>query len=138
MLDREATINRAKFIQNEKNLRIDNKNLIEIIRKQDSIIKSLSLKNIEGLKNISNLNQTISNLSTDIHRLSGLQLKYEEKKKEKPKMYFSTGINYVPSSEKYIPNVGIMFLGSKLGAGITTGLINSDPYIGGKIIISIF
>jgi len=138
LLDKQATIDKAKFVENERKLRKDNAQLLEIIRKQDSTIAKITNDNIVALKTIQKQNDRIFELSKDVLRLSDLQLGYEEKKTKQPRLYAFGGLDYYQENELYLPNIGLAYLSGKIGFGANVGLIDKNMYYGGKIFISIF
>lgn len=137
-LDKEATIDKASIIKNAERLQEDNLELIEIVRKQDSIISSMAQRNIQRLNEIQKQNERIFELSGDLQRLTNRQLDYEEKKTKAPKLYAVGGLDYVNREEIFMPNVGVSYLSGKIGFGANIGLINTDLYYGGRVYISIF
>ena len=138
VLDKEATIDKAKFVENEKKLRVDNLNLLEIIRKQDSTISSITKENISALETIQDQNNRIFDLSKDISRLSEYRQEITEEKTKQSSLYIVGGLDYIQKNEQYNPNIGLAFLPGKIGFGVNTGLISGDIYLGGKIYINIF
>ena len=138
VLDREATIDKAKFIENERKLRLDNAELLNIIRKQDSVISKITNDNISSLKTIQEQNNRIFALSGDILRLSDLQLSHEEKKTGVNKSYFYCGLDYNKENGLYMPNIGISYLFNKIGIGANLNILNENVFYGGKLFISIF
>lgn len=137
VLDKEATIDKAKFIENEKRLRIENKKQLETIRKQDSIIQSLTKENVTALKRIEERNKQIGKLTQQIIKLGELQLRFEEKKKKPKSLFVKFSIDYLPSTKNYLPSTGVVFLGKKIGYGANLGLFDNNIYYGGSIFINL-
>lgn len=138
VLDKEATIDKAKFVENERKLRKDNAQLLETIRKQDSIIDKITNDNILALQQIQKQNARIFDLSNDVLRLSDLQLGFEERKTKEPRLYGFGGLDYLKENEVYLPNIGLAYLSGKIGFGANIGLFDKNVYFGGNIFISIF
>lgn len=88
-LDKEKAIDVAKIIKNEERLREVNAELLEIIRKQDSTIQSITERNIKGLESIHSQNQIIGSLTSNIDKLAKSQLELEEKKNKTGKLFLS-------------------------------------------------
>lgn len=137
-LSKDKTIDVAKVIKNEQRLKEQNQELIETIRRQDSIIQGLANKNLAGLETIKQQNAQIFKLSQDVQRLTNLQLDYEEKKKEQPRLFFKAKTDYLPEVKQYIPGIGLNYFGKKFGIGISAGLFDKQALYGAEIAVSIF
>ena len=138
LLNKEKTIDVAKIILNEKRLQDKNEELIEIIRKQDSIINSLADKNIDGVATISKQSERIYDLSQDVQRLSDLQLGYEEKKKSQPRLFAKIRLDYLEVDGELMQGVGLNYYGKNIGFGINGGIYKNKAFYGAEIGISIF
>ncbi|CAA0143646.1 hypothetical protein TFA04_110099 [Tenacibaculum maritimum] len=139
VLDRKATIDKAKFVENEKRLRIANTKLLEIIRKQDSAIQSLSSTNISKLETIKLQNIQILKLSQTVQRYTEMQLGYEEKKKRKlTSLFFKLRADYLPMTNQYLPSTGLTYFWRKVGGGIHIGFFKDRITYGAEIAINVF
>lgn len=137
-LDKEKAIDVAKIIKNEERLREVNGELLEIIRKQDSTIQSITERNIKGLESIHSQNQIIGSLTSNIDKLAKSQLELEESKNQTGRLFLSLSYEF---NNPYMRSgsVGLDYFGTgRFSIGANLNPLNEQLIWGAKIGIKIF
>lgn len=136
-LDEAKTIDIAKIVENEKRLKDENSKLLEIIRKQDSLIQHITQRNIEGLQAISLNNEKLASLSGEINKLATKQLELEEKKNYAGRFFlsFQYDINNPYFKSGYITAT---YFTKKNSFGISINPLNDKMIYGVELGILIF
>lgn len=131
-LDKEKAIDVASIIENEKRLRLVNAELLETIRKQDSVIRSITDRNITGLRTIEAQSNHITSLSGSIQELAEGQLKLEESRNSMGRLYFNVGYEF---SNPYFKsgNIGLTYFTKRFTFGATLNPLNDKVIWGGVL-----
>lgn len=114
-LDKKKAIDVAKIIRNEKRLTQLNRELLETIRKQDSVISKLVRDNVIGLDRLDTQNNQISFLEHQIEQYDNLDNQMDFKSKK-----FYVSFNTLILENKLMPTLGLLYVGKKLliGGGV--------------------
>lgn len=137
-LDEAKSIDVAKLIENEKRLRGVVADHLETIRRQDSIIQDLSKTNISAFQEMIRQNNIIEDQTKAIDRLTGLQLKAEEKKNKPGSLFIRADAHYFGGDGMIAPNVGAVFIRNKLGISGGFGVYQNQAIYSGGVLINLF